>query len=202
MGGQSLGSPRRNRRLVAAGASRGRGPLAGRRSQARAGSGSRVGLRALAPRGGASQAVSLAPLSSTPSAPSPRGAGCGRGSPGAGRGRGSRSRGSRAGVAAAARGRGSRAGVAGAGPGRGSRSRGSRAGAQTIASHCIEIVRGHRAPYRTSTNCCTYYTALLFPPFPPILILIAWRAALGPPEAPEKMLHHRAVSTGQDRTQY
>ena len=202
MGGKSLASPRRNRRVVAAGASRGRGPLAGRRgstcarvSGALHGAGPRrvAGRRRVPPVGPGSgcgrwrpagarrRPCRWPPLSSTPSAPSPRGAGCGRASPGAGRGRGSRSRGSRAGVAAAARGRGSRAGVAGVGRGRGSRSRGSRAGAQTIASHCIGMVPGHRAPYRTSTNCCTDYTALLFPPFPPILILIAWRTALGPP---------------------
>ena len=117
---------------------------AGRRSQARAASGSRVGLRALARRGGASQASSLASPFPPPPPLYPHGervAGAGRQAlvAGAGRGRADRERRSLPPLAVADRARGR-----GRGRGRGSRSRGLRAGPQTIASHCIAGVFGHR----------------------------------------------------------
>ena len=164
MGGKSLASPRRPRRVLAASASRGRGPLAGRRgsTRARVASGSHgAGPRRVAGRGrvppagpgsgcGRSRSVGARrrprrwlPLSSDPP-PHPHGervAGAGRQAlvAGACRGRADRERRSLPPLAVADRARGSRA----RSRSRGSRSRGSRAGPQTIASHCIARVPGH-----------------------------------------------------------
>ena len=190
MGGKSLASPRRNRRVVAAGASRGRGPLAGRRGSTCArvfGALHRAGPRRV---GGRRRVPPVGP-----------GSGCGRWRPAGARrrprrwrppffhplrpiptGSGLRARIARrwsrarvavARVASGGRCRRSRSRIARGGRGRGSRARVAVARvASGGASHCVAL-HGNGAwpprtvPYIDKLLHLLYSIAL--PPFPPDL---------------------------------
>ena len=203
MGGKSLASPRRPRRVLAAGASRGRGPLAGRRGSTcarvfgalhRAGPRRVGGRRRVPPVGPGSGCGRWRPAGARrrpcrwpppfppPPPPHPHGervAGAGRQAlvAGAGRGRAGRERGSLPPLAVADRARGSRARVAGAGRGRAGRERGRKPLRRIAWKRCLATA--HRTVHRQTVAPIIQHCS---PPlFPSILILIAWRTAHGPP---------------------